>query len=93
MALFGGATKKFLTEITSSEPDWNRLRQLSKSAIKPDTRDKESGRSLLQLLIRAACAENDVRISEALEDIVSNLARGGWTSTLQSVISARQLCT
>ncbi|MBN1434910.1 ankyrin repeat domain-containing protein [Candidatus Fermentibacterales bacterium] len=59
------------------EPDWQKALSISESGINASAVDKETGRNALQLFIRAACTDQHGVPMDVLEDILTNLQKGG----------------
>lgn len=76
MALFSSSTKKFISRLKDTPPDWGSLLSLSKHGVKSSSVDKDTGKSILELLVERVIGLQQVP-REKLSRIVQNVIASG----------------
>jgi ankyrin repeat protein len=76
LALFSSSTKKFISRLRESPPDWSSLLSLSKHGVKSSSIDKDSGKTVLELLVENVIDQEQVP-REKLSRIAKNIIRSG----------------
>jgi ankyrin repeat protein len=84
LSLFGGNTRKFLSELDSGNPDWVRLSELSKAGITSSEKARKSGKTIFQILLEKVISGKNAPM-ETIGEIISNLVRKGTDLNLPMI--------